>query len=212
MARKKYSKTKRYAKRRGGRSRQNVVIIRKQKLMTQIAGSAGGIPDLFWNATYRPAFTNTTNSFDLEALAAQFESMKILKMEVALEPLINSSSSSDVSEYVRVCYDNDATSLLAGGYTTESQYLFNNDCKSYNSQGYKPIRIKVYPKTTMTETFGTTTMYKVVNPGYLNCAQITGGAAGFELIPPRIYIPASAVGAPMFNVRVTCVCAFKGSK
>lgn len=196
-----------YPRRRLTALNSRATIVRKQFIPGVISGSASGIVDLFQNATYSAALTNYNDQYDLNALAGQFEQMKVIKLILELEPLQSEAVQSLPNAYVRKVIDNQTTA-----YTAESQYLFNQDCKSFPVIGRRTIRHIIYPKMSLNETFGATTVTRPRNPGWFNTSQGSVSALVFSMYPPHIFIPPMTVGVSLFNVRMTAVVAFKGNK
>lgn len=192
---------KRYTRKRQMSSR--VVMIRKERLMPVIVGSAAGIPDLFFNASYTSAFDLNNAGFDLSALQGQFELMKAYKFIVTMEPLLDQSSAANPQCYVRKVLD-------PGGvaYTTEAQYLANADCKSHTAIAGRSFRYIVYPKSNLNQSWNGVNTYKPVSPGWVQSttAQLP------SLIPPHVFIPPWTVGVTQFNVKITAIVGFKNNK
>lgn len=192
---------------RKAKSMNRALIVRKQFIPGVITGSAGGIVDLFQNSTYSAALTNYNDQYDLNALAGQFEQMKCYKLILELEPLQSEAVQSLPNGYVRKVIDNQQTA-----YTTEAEYLKNLDCKSYPVIGRRTTRHIIYPKMSLNETYGSTTVTRPRNPGWFNTSQGSVSALVFSMYPPHIFIPPMTAGVSLFNVKMTAVIGFKGNK
>lgn len=205
----KYVRTakRRMTRRMSRKSYDRPLIVRKEFIPGQIVGSAAGIADLLQTGAFSAALTNYNDQYDLNALAAQFEQMKVYKLILTLEPLQSEAVQSLPNAYVRKVIDNQTLT-----YTTESQYLFNKDCKSYPVISNRTTRHIIYPKMQLNEVYGSTTITRVRSMGWFNCSQGSAGAFVFSSVAPHIYIPPMTVGVSLFNVRMTAIIGFKGNK
>lgn len=152
--------------------------------------------------------------FNLDQLAdetdfqALYDSYKIKKIILHLEPMVNSTNTNGVAPYqkwMRIVHDYDDISPL----TSESQYLEYGSVKSRKITSGSAINIPLYPKIqTFVQAQGGTVQAPITS-GWLPTTSDGVWHLGLKIFVPTLQM---SVGNTIFRVRATFIFQCKNSK
>lgn len=140
-----------------------------------------------------------------------YDSYKILKIILHLEPVYDSTNAQGVApvqRWMRIVHDYDDVTPL----TSEDQYLEYGGCKSKPVTSKRSINIPLYPKIqqyTQSSGGGGTAVFRAIKAGWIPTAHDQVEHLGLKIFVPNVSLP---VDFQMFNVRATFIMQFKNTK